>query len=107
RARNRTLEKIAQFAGGSVIVTGADANVRARAFWVSGEFFDVLRARAFAGRLFLPEESQPGGDRVAVVSYGFWQRLLGGRADFNQTRLNVDGTVFTVVGVMAPGFNYP
>jgi putative ABC transport system permease protein len=102
RTRNRSFQSVAQFAGGEVVVSGTSEPVRTRTFWVSGEYSQPL-----AGRTFLPDESKPGGDRVAVVSYGFWQRLLNGRQDFSGTKLNVDGVVFTVVGIMPPGFSYP
>jgi len=36
----------------------------------------VLGTKPVVGRTFLLEESKPGGAPVAVVSYGFWQRLL-------------------------------
>lgn len=107
RARNHSLESVAQFAGGSVVVTGASEAVRTPAYWVSGEFFRVLGVQPIVGRGFLPEESKPGGNAVALVSYGFWQRLLNGRQDLSSVKLNIDGPAFTVIGVMPPGFNYP
>ncbi|MGE0128237.1 MAG: ABC transporter permease [Blastocatellales bacterium] len=107
RERNRSLESVAQFAGGAVVVTGGSETVRARAFWVSGDFFKTFGVHPIAGRGFLPEESRQGGNPVAIVSYGFWQRQLGGRQDFSAVKLNVDGPAFTVVGVMPPGFNAP
>jgi putative ABC transport system permease protein len=107
QARSQTLEAVAQYAGGAVVVTGGSAPVRARAFWVSGDFFKVLGVQPMAGRAFLPAESKPGGVPVALISYAFWQHSLAGRADFNQTKLNVDGVSFNVVGVLPPGFDYP
>ncbi|MBS1807008.1 MAG: ABC transporter permease [Acidobacteria bacterium] len=107
RARHNSLAAIAQFAGGAVVVTGGNEPVRARAFWVSGDYFKVLGVQPMLGRGFLPEESKQGGNPVALVSYGFWQRVLGGTTDFSGRRLNVDGPAFTVVGVMPQGFSYP
>src|SRR5262249_45217523 len=66
-----------------------------------------LGVKPFAGRTFLPEETKYSGPTAVVVSYGFWQRLLGGRDDFNAVRLNVDGVSCAVVGVMPPGFDFP
>ncbi len=107
RTRNHSLAAVAQFAGGTVVVSGGNEAVRARAFWVSGEFFKVLGVQPLAGRGFLPEESKQGGAPVALVSHGFWQRQLGGRPDFSGVKLNVDGPAFTIVGVMPPGLGYP
>ena len=107
RTRNRSLEAVAQFAGGTVVVSGGSEAVRARAFWVSGDYFKVLGVQPIAGRGFLPEESKQGGEPVALISYDFWQRQLGGRKDFSGIKLNVDGPAFTVVGVLPPGLGYP
>ena len=108
RARQRTFEAIAQYAGGGAVVTGGKEPMQARAFWVSGDFFRVTGVQPMLGRAFLPEESKPGaGAFVAVVSHGFWQRQLGGRTDFTNVKLNVDGPSFTIVGVLPPGGGYP
>ncbi|MGA9770168.1 MAG: ABC transporter permease [Blastocatellia bacterium] len=107
RARNNSLEGLAQLSGGLVTVTGGSQPVRTRAYWVSGDFFRVLKVETMAGRVFLPEESTPGGAQVAVVSYGFWQRLMGGNSDLTKAALTVDDQTVTVVGVMPQGFAYP
>ncbi|HXG65183.1 MAG TPA: ABC transporter permease [Blastocatellia bacterium] len=107
RERNRSLEAVAQYGGGLATVIGGSQPVRTRVLWASGEFFRVLGVEPFAGRAFLPEESQSGDKAVAVVSYGFWQQLLGGRPDFTEATLRIDDRSYTVVGVMPPGFHYP
>jgi putative ABC transport system permease protein len=43
--------------------------------------------------------------RSVVVSYGTWQRLLGGAQDVIGTTIRVDGEPRTVIGVMPPGFS--
>src|SRR6266576_1050722 len=107
RARSQTLEAVAQYGGDLTTVTGGSEPVRALAVRVSGDFFQVLGTRPLVGRTFLPEESKPGGPPVAVVSYGFWQRLLGGRSDLAGTTLRVLDHSVTVVGVMPVGFAFP
>jgi predicted permease len=109
--RSRSFTALGYTAGSfPIAVTGGSEPVRAQVSYASRRIFEVLGAQPFAGRLFLPEETKytkykaPG---VVVVSYGFWQRLLGGRADFSAARLNIDGVSCTVVGVMPPGFNFP
>jgi putative ABC transport system permease protein len=56
---------------------------------VSRGFFDGLRPRLYAGRGFEPDEHRRDGERVAVVSYRYWQDALGG-ADVLDTMLVVD-----------------
>ena len=74
---------------------------------VSGNFFDVLGARAFRGRTLNAEDNQPGAARVAVMSHGLWQRLFGGDAGLTGRTLVIDGMATTIIGVMPPDFSYP
>jgi putative ABC transport system permease protein len=106
RDRSRTLEAVAQYSGDLTTVTGGSEPVRAMTFAVSGDFFRVLGTQPLVGRTFAPEESK-SGQAVAVVSYGFWQRLLGGKADLTRTPLKILDKSFTVVGVMPAGFAFP
>jgi putative ABC transport system permease protein len=106
-ARSRSFAALGYVGGGNLVVTGASEAVRTRVSYASRRIFEVLGAQPFAGRAFLPEETKYKGPAAALVSYGFWQRLLGGRADFSAVRLNVDGVSCAVVGVMPPGFNFP
>jgi hypothetical protein len=66
---------------------------------VSGIFLSVLGVRASIGRQFSPEDDRvPGGDRVAVISYGYWKRQFGlDPAAVGRSRV-LNGTPFTIVG---------
>jgi putative ABC transport system permease protein len=74
---------------------------------VSANFFDVLGVSPASGRTFALAEEQPGADQVAVVSYGFWQRLFAGDAALLGKVIQVNGRKYTVVGIMPRGFDYP
>ena len=73
---------------------------------VSANFFGVLEAAPLTGRTFLPEEQMPGGGTVAILSYAFWQRQLGGQPALGKS-IQLDGRSYTIVGVMPNGFDYP
>lgn len=107
RARSRSFDNIAQYAGELTTVTGATEPVRVPTFNVSSEFFNVLGVKPMAGRTFLPEESKLGAAPVAVISYGFWQRLLGGTSDLAGVKLRLMEQSVSVVGVMPPHFSFP
>src|SRR5262245_28309825 len=107
-ARSRSFTALGYTAGSfSLVVTGGSEPVRAQVSYASQRIFEVLGAQPITGRTFLPEETKYKGPTAALISYGFWQRLLGGRADFSAARLNVDGVSCAVVGVMPPAFNFP
>ena len=88
-------------------VTGSSEPGRGRVSMASRRFFEVMGVQPLAGRTFLPEEEKYGGPVAAVLSYGYWQKALGGRADFTATKLIVDGVNCNIVGVMPPTFDYP
>ena len=72
---------------------------------VSGNFFDLLGVRPVLGRGFLPDEDRvPGEKPVAVLSYPFFQRRLGGDPEVVGKTITLNGSAFTVVGVAPPGF---
>ncbi len=107
RAQNHSLETLALYSSGLTTVTGGAVPVRVNVAVVSGDLFRVFDVLPSVGRVFTEEESKAGGGTVAVVSYGFWQRLLGGNADVTSSALNIDNRSMTVIGVMPPGFDFP
>jgi ABC-type antimicrobial peptide transport system permease subunit len=107
RARSHTFEGVAQYSGSLTTVNGGSEPVRALAYSVSADFFNVVGVTPIIGRTFSPDESRAGGAPVAVVSYGFWQRLLGARADLSGTTLQLMDKNVTVIGVMPQGLGFP
>jgi predicted permease len=76
----------------------------AQGLFVSGELFDVLGVPAQAGRVLTRDDDRPGCAAPGVViSHGFWQRELAGRAAIGHT-LTLERQRFTVVGVTPPSF---
>ncbi len=79
----------------------------AQGLFVSGSFFDTLGVTAHIGRTFTASDDRRGGGAdgpVAVLSYGFWQREYGGRADVIGTPIALDGHAFTIIGVSQRDF---
>jgi predicted permease len=107
RARNHTLEAAAQYNVGLTTVLGGSEPVRTRVAYVSGDFFKTLGVEPATGRSFLPEEAKVGGHPVAVLSHGYWQRLLSSRNDLAAAPLRIGDISYTVVGVMPKSFNFP
>jgi predicted permease len=81
------------------------AATQAMTHLVSGNFFSVLGAEPLLGRSFTPEDAaSPGSKPVAVVSYRYWQQALSGDAGVLGRALTINGTPFTIIGVMPPKF---
>ncbi len=107
QARSHSFQGIAQYSGQLTTVIGGSEPVRAPSFVVSADFFNILAVKPILGRTFSADESKRGGTPVVVVSYGFWQRLLGGKTDLSETTLRLMDQSVRVVGVMPPGFAFP
>ena len=74
---------------------------------VTPDFFAVFRAAPIMGRAFTADEDRAGGPRAIVVSYGFWQERLGGRADVLSQSVEISGVPWPIVGVAPRGFDFP
>src|SRR5436190_2091552 len=87
-----------------------DMTAKVPGSYTSASLFSTLGMKPLLGRPFLPEEDRKGGDRVAVLGYGLWQRYFGGDSNVIGRTLTVDTyglREYTVVGVMPPGFGVP
>ena len=87
-----------------------DGVSKVRGSYTSSSFFTTLDVQPLLGRAFLPEEDRKEGNRVAVLSYGLWQRRFAGDPNVVGQTLTVDTfnrRDYTIVGVMPPGFGVP
>ncbi len=106
-AQSKSFETLAAYQRTQFTLTGFEAAERVPGAYVSGDYFKLVRTPAFIGRTLLPEEAAAGKDKVAVVSYGFWNRRLGkDEAAIGKTLL-LNGESYTIVGVMPQRFMYP
>lgn len=77
--------------------------------YASGSFFRVLGAPVVRGRAFTEEDDRRGvpSGPVAVISYGFWQRRLGGADEAIGRAISINRIPFTIVGVTREGYFGP
>lgn len=105
RNESQTME-IAGFDDVGLNISGGDQPERLGGLAVTHNFFDVLRVQPARGRGFLPEEEREGSGSVLVISDGLWQRSFGGDPEILGQVIGLDGEQYTVVGVMAPNFEF-
>ncbi|MEP6691967.1 MAG: ABC transporter permease [Gemmatimonadaceae bacterium] len=74
---------------------------------VSASLFSLLGVRAVAGRVFRSGEDSAGRGDVVVLSEELWRRRFGGSASIVGDRLRLNAKAYTVVGVVARGFELP
>ena len=73
--------------------------------FVSGNYFETLGVRSITGRVFTPEDDQPGKPPVAVISYAYWERRFGRDASTVGKTISLGKTSFTVIGITPPEFS--
>ena len=105
RLRETTaFQEQALFNNASVNIDQDGTPTRVRAMNVTPSFFRVLGAQPLIGRTFVDAEGEPGSEFKIVLSYGLWQSAFGGDAAIVGREVRIDGTTYTVVGVMPQGF---
>jgi putative ABC transport system permease protein len=107
REQNSVFEAMAAYVSGSTNLTGRAEPERIQAAAVTADFFRVLRVDPILGRTIQPDEVKPGGPKVAVLSYRFWQSHYGGDPDITGQALTLDAEAYTIVGVMPREAQWP
>ena len=111
RAQTHSFEHIGYWSGtGDFNLVTDEGTEKARCAYVSSDLFATLRVRPFLGRLFLPEEDQKEGPRVALLGYEYWQRQFASDPQVLGQTVTVDTfgrRVYTIVGVLPAGFRFP
>ncbi len=107
RARSRTLEQIAAYAGPrNMDLSGGGQPEEALGMSVSANLLPMLGVQPLLGRVFSSGEEGPEA-KVAILSYRLWQRRFGGDAAIVGHPVAMNGESYTILGVMPPAFSFP
>src|SRR5689334_962391 len=104
--QNNVFDGIAAYSGAGAILSGSGEPENIGAPRVSANFFSVLGVNPILGRTFQAGEDKPGGPKVAVLDYGFWQGKFGGDQGVIGRQLTIDGESYTIVGVLPASFQF-
>ena len=106
--QNTVFEKMAAytFASRNLTEQGHTAE-RLLSLSATADFFPVLGVSPALGRVFKPEEFEPGADNVVVLTDRFWTRRFGSDPNIVGRKIQLDGKTVEIVGVMPPGFEHP
>lgn len=74
---------------------------------VSENFFRVLGITPLLGREFTRQEDVPNGPKLAIISYGLWQRAFHANPRTLGQTIQLRGEPHTIIGVMPAGFLPP
>jgi putative ABC transport system permease protein len=88
-------------------ITGGIEPVHIQWAQVSASFPELLGAEPLTGRAFFLEEDMPDGPPVAMISSRLWKQQFNSDAGVLTHLLAINGSKYTIVGVMPPRFDYP
>lgn len=106
RDQSTVFQTVAGITNSSFRVATETRRERIFGYVVSPEYFDLLQVKPALGRVFLPEEAQPGSEPVVLISHRFWQDWFRGDAQVIGKNLVLDQRAYTVIGVLPPDFRY-
>jgi len=104
REEAKSFEGMEAFSYREFVLTGEGEPESIVGKLVSPSLFTFLGVEPQLGRTFLPQEAQPGADRVAVISHGFWKRRFGSDPGILGRQVTLNHESYAVVGVMPPRF---
>jgi putative ABC transport system permease protein len=102
KEQNHSFQQLAAFTGATLNLATQDQPEPIDAMRCTPGWFDMQGIRFLMGRDFRTEEGIPGKDHATVLTYKLWDRLGANRNILSQP-VRIDGELYTVVGVLAPG----
>jgi predicted permease len=105
RQQCTALERMAAYEGSSALVRGTDLADTRDVVFVSADYFPLLGVKPLLGRTIQAQDTQPGNDRVAVLSYRLWRNFFGDDPGILGRTISVGEQRYMVIGVMPRSFD--
>ena len=104
-ARSRSFEAMAAMEAWRPAMTSATQPERFDGQSVSASYFHVLGVAPALGRDFQAVDDRFKGPHVTILSDALWRRRFGGDNAIVGRQITLNGDLYTVIGVMPPGFD--
>jgi putative ABC transport system permease protein len=105
RSLSRSFTGLVAYSSLPLNLAGTGEPLRVNGQIVTDNYFAVLGLDSSLGRLFAPGEGGREAQPEAVIGYGLWRRVFGGRRAALGRTLDLNGRAFVVVGVAPRGFH--
>jgi predicted permease len=102
--RSRDFSAIAVFKSWQPALAGLGDPERLEGQHVSASYFQVLGVSPVLGSNFNSSDDQPNGPNSIIISESLWQRRFNGESGILGRQATLNGTNFTVIGVMPRAF---
>ena len=105
--QNRSFAQLGAYTSATFNLSGGSEPERVNGARVSAGLLPTLGVQPLYGRNLTAEEDRDGGEKVVLLGHGLWQRQFGADAGSWAARSGLTSRVYTVIGVLPPGFNFP
>jgi predicted permease len=99
-AQQSSFERVAGYSNRPFAFTDGHVAERVDGKFVTWGYFGLLGIRPALGRDFTEADGAPGAPGTAIVTASFWKERLHGRSDVLSLQVRLDGSDYTVVGVL-------
>lgn len=106
REQNTTLQDVGAYRSDAANVTGIGQPEHIPSVDLTDGTLPLLGVKPALGRLFTRQDDSPGTPKTVIVSYGYWQRRLGGNRSAIGRTLTVDGSAREIIGVLPRDFEF-
>ncbi len=107
RSESRSLLGFCVYSYWTFIQTGESEPARITGLRATADLFAVLGVRPALGRVFDEKDDRAGAPEVAVLSYASFRDRFGRDPGILGKRVLLNGSQFTIIGVMPEGFQFP
>lgn len=106
RRMNTTLSSLEAVNGTGFLLRRGSITEPVPAARVGAGFFSTLGVKMLLGRSFLPGEDQPGRPKIVILPWSTWQKRFDGNPKIVGQSVSLDGSAYTIVGVLPQDFSY-
>src|SRR6266436_2691237 len=106
RDQSQTLSALAAFTRTGAVLNGTEEARQLYGVAITSDIFPVLGVSPARGRVFTREDDNVDARVVVLTDYA-WKTLFNGDPDIVGKQISLSWRLYTVLGVMPPGFQFP
>lgn len=106
REHGKTLQSFGLWSNGSASVTGLAEPEQVQVLYFTHGVLDAIGIPPEQGHWFSEEDTQPGAPETVILTHGYWQTRLGGKAGIIGSKLIINSLPRTVIAVMPETFRF-
>ncbi|MGD2123876.1 MAG: ABC transporter permease, partial [Gemmatimonadota bacterium] len=107
QAGNQSIEMMGAYRRFTLDYTGGGQPLRLDAYQITEDLLSILGGEPTLGRGFVQEDMLPDGDRVVILSHGFWVEAMGADPGVLGRTMTLEGVQHTVIGILPAGWRHP